>query len=639
MLRRWAPWLALLLVIVAYVRTLGAPFVWDDRHLVLEAPAVSTFQPLSSYFGSAFWSSPESGDVRAYYRPLVILSLALDHHIHGENPAGFHLTNLFFHALNTLLAYALMRRFRVTPLVALFMTCVWALHPRLSEAVAWVSGRTDVLSGSFVLAALLVHRPGNLRRGALASIALLLGLFCKEVAVVGVASIVALELFPSKRGTRLRSRMAHAAMPLAAATIYIALRQRALSSAPESVALIDFGALGRVKIALAALGNYTRMLLVPWRPELQIGDLLAVSQGMQVLGGVSCALILVALVRGRHQLRRASRNVRPLLITGLCLSLGGLGLVLHLVPIAVGVVAADRFLYLPVLGLCLLCAPCLQVWLATTTPRTQGALLGALTLSFVVATSQRVGDWCSEIQLWSQAYRATPKSIGLPANELGNVYYRAGLYERAATIFERANRDATREHLPSLNLAASLAQEGRYTDAQRILVPACAEYPQLPKFCLDAGLGELHLLRFDNARLLLGRALEKHPSYEAASRALELVGKVEGLTKSPDFKSDDAQVLLRTQFRVAMLAGRRPQALALGEQLLKDQTAPRAQRREAAEYWARFGPPLELQRLLGPDGPARDVVDDAMLDAAALRISTARELVDAWPSLGIPAAE
>ncbi|MEZ4376603.1 MAG: hypothetical protein R3B07_37715, partial [Polyangiaceae bacterium] len=112
---------------MAYVRTLGAPFVWDDRHLVLESPVVSTLQPLGSYFSSAFWTSPESGDVRTYYRPLVILSLALDHRIHGDNPAGFHLTNLLFHALNTLLAFALLRRFRVTPLVALFMTSVWAL--------------------------------------------------------------------------------------------------------------------------------------------------------------------------------------------------------------------------------------------------------------------------------------------------------------------------------------------------------------------------------------------------------------------------------------------------------------------------------------------------------------------------------
>ncbi|MGE0325301.1 MAG: tetratricopeptide repeat protein [Polyangiaceae bacterium] len=636
MLRRWAPWFALLLVVAAYVRTLGAPFVWDDRHLVLESPVVRTLQPLGSYFSSAFWTSPESGDVRTYYRPLVILSLALDHRVHGDNPAGFHLTNLFFHALNTLLAFALLRRFRVTPLVALFMTLVWALHPRLTEAVAWVAGRTDVLSSAWVLAALVIHRQGNAARNALASVCVLCGLLCKEVALVGVLALIALELLP--RGKQERGRYALAALPVLSLAVYLAMRQHALSGAPESLTVYELGVGGRLKLAAAALGSYTRMLLVPWRPELQIGDALAPTQGMQVLGAMTALAIVAGLLRGSGQLKRSSSNVRPLVVVGLCLSLGGLGLVLHLIPISVGVVAADRFLYLPVLGLCLVCAPCLQVWLSTATSQVKSVLVLGLTLSFVVATWLRVGDWSSEIQLWSRAYRMTPKTILLPANELGNVYYRAGLFEQAGAIFRKAERDVTRDHLPSMNLASSLAQQGKYVEAQAILVPACSKIPELPVYCLDAGLGELHLLHFDNARVLFARAIERKPDYAAAKDALELVDKVEALTKSPDYSSADPQARLRSHFRVAMLAGRRTEALEVGEELLKDKTAPRAERREAAEYWARFGPPLDLTRMLGPEGPARDVADDAMLDAAALRIATAKELNDAWPALGIPVA-
>ncbi|MCB9586487.1 MAG: hypothetical protein H6718_13880 [Polyangiaceae bacterium] len=634
MLRRWAPWFALLLVVVAYVRTLGAPFVWDDRYLVLESPMVRALQPLGSYFGSAFWTSPEAGDVRTYYRPLVILSLALDRQLHGDNPAGFHLTNLFFHALNTLLAYGLMRRFRVAPLVALFMTCCWALHPRLSEAVAWISGRTDVLSTTFVLGGLLLHRQGNAARNALASLCVLCGLLCKEVALVGVVALITLEVLP--RGKQQSGRYALASLPVIAAGIYLALRHHALSGAPESLTILQLGVAGRLKLAAAALGSYTRMLLVPWRPELQIGEARAPALGMAALGGATALGLLFALVRGKAQLRRRSRNVRPLVVVGLCLSLGGLGLVLHLIPISVGVVAADRFLYLPVLGLCLLCAPCLQVWLGTVSNRVKTVLIAGLTLSFVVGTWLRVGDWSSEIALWSRAYRLTPKTQGLPANELGNVYYRAGLFEQAGAIFRKADRDVTREHLPSMNLASSLAQQGQYLEAQGILIPACSKYPQLPVYCLDAGLGELHLLHFANARVLLNRALERKPDYAAAKDALSQVDKVEALTKAPEYSSKGQQARLRARFRVAMLAGRRTEALDLGEQLLKDKTAPAQERREAAEYWARFGPPLDLTRMFGPDGPATDVADDAMLDAAALRIATAKELNDAWPALGIP---
>ncbi|HEY1532705.1 MAG TPA: hypothetical protein VGF76_01760, partial [Polyangiaceae bacterium] len=199
------PWLLLccVLVVVAgcYLPVLDAPFIWDDRHLI-DLPLVQTMKPVREYFAASFWQHDDIGVLRSYYRPLVILSLALDHRISGDNPSGFHITNLIVHLLGTSVLFGLLRRQDRTGYVSALGSALWALYPRLTEAVAWVSGRTDVLAGFFVLCALLVHRS----RSRLATIAcaslLLLGLLCKETALAGVLAVLVEELRRSVRATK-----------------------------------------------------------------------------------------------------------------------------------------------------------------------------------------------------------------------------------------------------------------------------------------------------------------------------------------------------------------------------------------------------------------------------------------------------
>src|SRR6185295_8267465 len=84
---------ALCLCALAYAGAMGGPFLWDDRPLILIEPAVQRPAPLSDYFVRPFWSpQAEVAGPRHLYRPLVTLSYVLDRQLHGENPAGFHLT-------------------------------------------------------------------------------------------------------------------------------------------------------------------------------------------------------------------------------------------------------------------------------------------------------------------------------------------------------------------------------------------------------------------------------------------------------------------------------------------------------------------------------------------------------------------
>jgi len=333
----------LVVVLASYLPVLGAPLVWDDFHLIERTPLVQTLHPLAEYFRQGFWQGDDLAPGPTYYRPLTILSLALDSAVYGNTPAGFHLTNLVIHLVSTGLLFLLLRARGCAGHAAVLGAALWALHPRLTEAVAWISGRTDVLAGFFVLCALSVQaRDGWWRRTA-SALLLLLGLLCKEVALAGVAAVLVTEwVAGGPVAARLR-RMVPAAAALA---VYALLRESAIGVPRDS----GHSLARQVVLAAAAVGRYLTMLLTPWFPNLQIGRPDRPGIFYTLLG---CATLMAAVywaIRRRVRIRKEQ-------LPALALILVALGLVLHLVPIVVKVVAADRFLYLPLLGLTLLLSP------------------------------------------------------------------------------------------------------------------------------------------------------------------------------------------------------------------------------------------------------------------------------------------
>ena len=104
----------LLTVLGVYLTALPGEFVWDDRSLIRGVRELQATGSVWKAFLRPFWPSDELAvGVPAYYRPLSILSFALDCRIHGDNSAGFRLTNLAFHILNTALVFALANEFRL----------------------------------------------------------------------------------------------------------------------------------------------------------------------------------------------------------------------------------------------------------------------------------------------------------------------------------------------------------------------------------------------------------------------------------------------------------------------------------------------------------------------------------------------
>jgi tetratricopeptide (TPR) repeat protein len=147
--------------------------------------------------------SSELVEKSSNWHPLTWLSLMLDYSIFGLNPSGFHLINLLFHVMNTLLLFLILRRMTKTLWPSAFVACLFAIHPLHVESVAWITERKDVLSTFFWMLTLgaysyYVESPG-FRRYVLVFLFFALGLMAKPMLITLPFVLLLLDYWPLRR--------------------------------------------------------------------------------------------------------------------------------------------------------------------------------------------------------------------------------------------------------------------------------------------------------------------------------------------------------------------------------------------------------------------------------------------------------
>ncbi|HNX91213.1 MAG TPA: tetratricopeptide repeat protein, partial [Candidatus Omnitrophota bacterium] len=182
-------------IFAVYGGSLSSGFIWDDQFLVIENPLVRA--PLWSFqiFKQDIINSGFNYTI--YYRPMQILSYAVDYRIWGMSPFGFHFTNIFIHFLNALLVFILIRLLISNIPVSFCATLLFAVHPAHAGAVSYVSGRADLLALFFLLISMICFTKYKITdkvpylAGTLA--AFLFAMLSKEMAVMVPFLLVAMD--------------------------------------------------------------------------------------------------------------------------------------------------------------------------------------------------------------------------------------------------------------------------------------------------------------------------------------------------------------------------------------------------------------------------------------------------------------
>jgi hypothetical protein len=136
------------------------------------------------------------------YRPLVVFSFLIEHSVFGFAPFFYHLDNLIIHISCSILVYFILKNIFEDDRPAFFSALIFAVHPVHTEAVTWVSGRTELLWAFFSLLSVLFFIKNYIKSRfgfvLISCAAFLLGLLSKETAAVAPALMAAYMLIFDK---------------------------------------------------------------------------------------------------------------------------------------------------------------------------------------------------------------------------------------------------------------------------------------------------------------------------------------------------------------------------------------------------------------------------------------------------------
>jgi len=482
-------WLPVLICLVLAILTVTA--FWqlkdcgfislDDTLYVYENATVQSGLSTDS-IQSAF--SPQLAKLSGHWHPLTWLSWMLDYELFGLNPQGYHLINLLFHVVNTLLLFLVLRRMTKRLWPSAFVACLFAIHPLHVESVAWIAERKDVLSTFFWMLTLgaysyYVESPGW-KRYVFVLLFFVLGLLAKPMLITLPFVMLLLDFWPLNRFSEIRPAQKVQLQVLKSQTSnkskkksktkQVAADKQPLevqkSAAPEyswsriypllweKVPLFILAILSSVITYFAAQSVGTVASLASFPLGVRIGNAfvsymayigkviwpinLAVLYphplGMilwQVIGSVLLLVVITLAV-----IWRAKKS--PYLATGWLWYLGTLVPVIGIVKVGPQAMA-DRYTYISLIGLFVIAAwgvpDLLKQW--RYRKETLLALSILIILGLSIKTWTQVGYWQNNMTLYDHTLKVTDRNWLIYHNR-GVEYKRLGNYRQAIDDYNKA---------------------------------------------------------------------------------------------------------------------------------------------------------------------------------------------------------
>ncbi len=351
----------LVLLVLLYTQTLAFDYVYfDDTEYVLKNSAVRaglTLDGVHWAFTSFYMSN---------WHPLTWLSHMLDVSLFGVDPGWAHIHNALLHGINSLLVYLLLLRLSGNWGKACLLSLIFLVHPLHVESVAWIAERKDLVCALFFLLGLILYdsyraQPGKLRYAAVL-LAFILSLLAKPMAVTFPVVLLILDFFlyrnfllvdtgPDK-GAKINYRQAILEkLPFLVLAVASSAVTIAAQDAGNAVAYLEAHSFSsRWNTATTAYLVYLKQAILPV-------DLVAFYP-INMSGSTSILFLPGAIVASLLALSLLVAARYPLIPAGICWYLVTLLPVIGLLQVG-SQAHADRYMYLPSIGLLLACVPLL----------------------------------------------------------------------------------------------------------------------------------------------------------------------------------------------------------------------------------------------------------------------------------------
>jgi tetratricopeptide (TPR) repeat protein len=529
--------LIVLVTVLVYVPVMRGGFIWDDDNYIADNQMIKASDGLYR-----FWFTAEAAD----YWPLTGSVEWVEWRLWGNQPAGYHLTNILLHAFNAVLVWITLRRLEIPG--AWLAGLVFGIHPVNVDTAAWVSEQNNTISMLFYLTAIILYlrfdEGGRWRWYGCSLASFLLALLSKTTVVM--LPVVLLGCVWWLHGKVVRKQLLCSApffgLSLTAGLVTIWLQSPRVL---EGQAILKGGFLSRLAAACQAPWFYWYKALLPCRlsavyPQWNVDW----SQGFSYLMGIVLAGLLILFWRNRRSWGRPLLFGVSYFVVVLFPVLGFFKQTFHRYSLV-----ADHWQYVAI------AAPISLVIAAGVVVCSRhgerGKFVGvfaSLIALFVlgVATWTRAGVYENSESLWRDTVEKNP-SAWVAHYNLGTALLRENKLQDAIKHYKRA-LEIKPDYLEGRNnLAVILFQAGKIDDAVAHLKEAARISPNSAEIQQNLGSALLMAGRPNDAIVHLEQVVRINPDSAAghynlgnaffqAGKGQDAIGQYEQAVRlSPDY--------------------------------------------------------------------------------------------------------
>ena len=382
-----------------------------------------------------------------FWHPLTWLSLMFDYQLYGHNAGGYHLTNLFLHVMSALMLFWIFNRMTGAVWRSAFVAAVFAVHPLRVESVAWIAERKDVLSAFFWMLTLCLYvyykEKPVIKRYLLVLLSFACGLMSKPIVVTLPVVMILLDYWPLNRyqsGCRKPSETRVAGIiPLwqlkekipffvlsAVFSIITVYAQQGKSDIHPLVSRIANAPVAFMTYLEKMFWPHDMALIYPFSEHLPLWQ---VSGAMLLIIMISAAVIF------------AVKRLPYLFV-------GWLWYAITILPvigiITIGDPMADRYIYLPSIGISIMMA--WGIPLLFTRENLRKIILFPVAIAFLavltVITWKQCSYWKNDVSLFNHAFQVTKDNalLIMMHNNLASFLEKEGKISEAVYHYNEAIR-------------------------------------------------------------------------------------------------------------------------------------------------------------------------------------------------------
>ncbi|MBF0102992.1 MAG: tetratricopeptide repeat protein [Desulfobacterales bacterium] len=463
-----------------------------------------------------------------FWQPLVYISYMIEYHLFGLTPGSFHMTNVFFHMLNVYLVFFVFYRMTGTYWQSFFLAAFFALHPFNVDSVAWISERKNVLSTFFFLVMLYRYYQYSQNRTIanylFVFLTLLLGLLTKSMLVTAPCVLFLLDFWPLQRFSKYIADTQHDNLiPKKQFIFYLILEK-------IPFLLLSIGALYFVSLTIEHMEIVSKTDVVSYTLRLSNALILYVKYIAHLFFPLNlaihypfpesiplwkpflalCILIVISVII-LHQ-----RKEMPYLLVGWLWFLGTLVPVLGLVHTINWPEMADRWVYIPQLGIGIML--CWGVPHIFRNKNWSYQIIGVASISLIgltIATTLQLTYWQNSTTVFKRAIQVTEKNY-LAHNNLANALKQTGNSEKAKYHYYESLKIKPDYALAHNNLALLLSKQNDIDAAIYHYQQAITINPSFKEALNNLAIVFQGIGKTDEAIHYYKRALSINPNYVEA---------------------------------------------------------------------------------------------------------------------------